>query len=587
MSCFEGGIFPDIFHPLSRVKRELSVSTFRVLLPIFSFLVFFVPGYVAAFSLGEFQVLSKPDQPFHAAIPVELDRSEEIISVEMGAVSDYSLLNLPRSSVVGTLTPKIQREGQQIFIQLKSAFPVQVEDYYILLRVSSNKHTYFPFFRVYTPRVVVAKNSDDSSEDSSENVPVEDDSEPTPRILDTPSDSETNRAPIQPPIVQQEQNVQDTLVASLEDSPALEEEVIPSVGLTGGDSLDSYGPVREGETLTQIARLVRKKTSVTVFQAMQAILERNSNHFIRSNMNGLMAGSVLIIPPREEMLQIDNLKARTMRLQQAREWRVFMASKRGSKPSSVATPVRREPTPPQREPTPPQEEEFVVNQEEERVVKRVASVSVSTPSKSVEREVKDENGSLKAILSQLQVITTVLERNQHNQEQVAQRVTNLEQARKTWDLMAGRVATLEKRQDQLSDRLVDKPTPSLVPEPSPTLPIVDESHSSWLPPSWPAWGGFAVAGFALFLSLLLIGLGRFWSRSDRQKTLDELLSSLAKKDPDVLRKALEDTEPVYEHTFEPKVQSVKLEGGLLGIKKESISDTLSEKASKLRSMTDL
>lgn len=69
----------------------------------------------------------------------------------------------------------------------------------------------------------------------------------------------------------------------------------PTAPITTGEGL-SYGPVRRGETLWNIAQRTRPGPEVSMQQMMQAIYQANPQAFARANMDMLMAGATLRIP---------------------------------------------------------------------------------------------------------------------------------------------------------------------------------------------------------------------------------------------------------------------------------------------------
>jgi FimV-like protein len=108
-------------------------------------------------------------------------------------------------------------------------------------------------------------------------------------------------------------------------------------------SADSYGPVQRGETLWPIAQRL-KPAGITTRQMAMALLRANPQAFIDGNINKLRAGSVLALPDRDFIEQLDADEAR----------RQFTAATR-TRQAAVATSPRTETIapPPQPEPTPP------------------------------------------------------------------------------------------------------------------------------------------------------------------------------------------------------------------------------------------
>jgi pilus assembly protein FimV len=66
---------------------------------------------------------------------------------------------------------------------------------------------------------------------------------------------------------------------------------------------DVYGPVRGGETLSQIAQRTRPSSGVSTHQMTQALFRHNPQAFINGNINLLRKGARLAIPSREQIRQ--------------------------------------------------------------------------------------------------------------------------------------------------------------------------------------------------------------------------------------------------------------------------------------------
>ena len=76
-----------------------------------------------------------------------------------------------------------------------------------------------------------------------------------------------------------------------------------------GLSNNRYGPIRSSETLWEVALKTRPEQSITVQQMMMALLEENSDAFIRRNINGLKAGYTLDIPSVEQIKNLTTKQA--------------------------------------------------------------------------------------------------------------------------------------------------------------------------------------------------------------------------------------------------------------------------------------
>ncbi|MBF0401688.1 MAG: hypothetical protein HQL90_13095 [Magnetococcales bacterium] len=422
-----------------------------------------LPQTAEAFVLGELQRLSKAGEPFRATAPITVEPGEKIVTVDMGGDPDYQLLNLSRKAVVNDITVKLQEENDHLQVALHSGKPIQEQDFHILLRVSSNHHTYFPFFHVQ-PLAQASNNQ-------------------TPAPSPQPATS--------PP---------EPLREAPKTAPAAAKKL-------------TYGPVRPREGLRGIAYHFLKENDLTITQMEVAIWQRNPKHFIRNNMNGLKTGGLLVIPSPEEVARLGRQLAETTSEAHAAEWKkppkmrlaampmlpipeavvaaqepvkeaqpprtaqpvvqessleplhasIQEPAKESVKP--VAEPVKepvKKPEKPVAEPAKPvaeavkDAEKPVAEPAKEpnkepagELAKKEKADSAPEPTKTDDAEtpreqVKVESGALKAILVQLQVITRVLENHHDRQEQLEKRVANLEKNQEQRDQLEKRVSMLER-----------------------------------------------------------------------------------------------------------------------------------------------
>ncbi len=69
----------------------------------------------------------------------------------------------------------------------------------------------------------------------------------------------------------------------------------------GSEGVNEYGPIKRGETLSQITKQLKLADGVSAEQAMLALLKSNKSAFFGNNVNNLKAGKVLTIPSRSEI----------------------------------------------------------------------------------------------------------------------------------------------------------------------------------------------------------------------------------------------------------------------------------------------
>ncbi|MBF0184224.1 MAG: hypothetical protein HQM06_07535 [Magnetococcales bacterium] len=369
-----------------------------------------IPQQAVAFALGELQIQSRLGQPLQAVAPIALDPGEEIVAVNMGGNSDYLTLNLPRKAVVNQISAELSEQGGRLLVSLRSSAPIREADFYLVLRLSSNHHTYFPFLRV---RPGAAEN----------------------QAAVTPA-----KGAQVPPPKQNERSEESSKAASKEGQEK------------------TYGPVRAKEGLRDVARRFAKGTPFTVQQVEVAIWRRNGQHFTRNNMNGLKAGVKLLIPSHEEIARISKKEAKEIRISQAAEWKktakeraassasppVAVAPQQPSSPEKVNLPVVQAETADKPAAPRPAAKEPVASKETAKPTVASAEPKTEPGKESGSEQIKVESGTLKAILVQLQTITRVLENHHERQEQLEKRVTVLEKNQEHREQLEKRVTALER-----------------------------------------------------------------------------------------------------------------------------------------------
>ena len=82
-----------------------------------------------------------------------------------------------------------------------------------------------------------------------------------------------------------------------------------------------YGPVKQGETLSKIARRLDLPSGYSLDQAMLALLRANPDAFLGDDINRLKRGSVLRVPERGELGSVSADEAALVVREQMQHWR--------------------------------------------------------------------------------------------------------------------------------------------------------------------------------------------------------------------------------------------------------------------------
>jgi pilus assembly protein FimV len=106
---------------------------------------------------------------------------------------------------------------------------------------------------------------------------------------------------------------------------------VSSSSSTSSFNGDTYGPVKSGDTLNQIAQTV-KSDSVSLEQMLVALYRENKSAFIGNNMNQLKSGQILRVPPADQVERISRPDAKREISAQVNDWKSY----RGQVASAVA-----------------------------------------------------------------------------------------------------------------------------------------------------------------------------------------------------------------------------------------------------------
>jgi len=237
------------------------------------------PGWVQALGLGDITLHSYLNQPLNAEIPVISDNATDLQSLKVGLASpqDFQRLGVDYGDSLRQLRFALVRKGGHAFVKVTSEgdFREPFADFVLEVYWENGR-----LLRQYTLLV-----------DPPVMVPGK------PAMTQGPAVSAAAPAPAPAPVARTGQAAMATASAP-----------------------GTY-PIQRNDTLWRIANRVRPDESVTVDQAMIALLKANSDAFIGNNINRLKAGYVLQVPDRAAMTSISAAEARAEVRQQSRAWR--------------------------------------------------------------------------------------------------------------------------------------------------------------------------------------------------------------------------------------------------------------------------
>jgi len=97
-----------------------------------------------------------------------------------------------------------------------------------------------------------------------------------------------------------------------------------------------YGPIKAGESLSQIAGQLDAARGLSIEQSMIALLRANPDAFIGGNINQLKQGAVLRVPATAAMAELDAQQATALVRGQVRQWRQAQQAPLPASPAAAA-----------------------------------------------------------------------------------------------------------------------------------------------------------------------------------------------------------------------------------------------------------
>ncbi len=173
-----------------------------------------------------------------------------------------------------------------------------------------------------------------------------------PILLDPPGFSEARVAPpvatvagVKPPVATTEPAASaPASSAPSASAPAVSAPVgsvasgTPSAKAESGNSGDTYGPVKRGDTLSKIAQEMKTDT-VSLEQMLVALYRENQSAFIGNNMNRLRTGQILKVPSAADVAAIAETDARKEIKLQVADWKQYRDQVAGSAAATTPAPV--------------------------------------------------------------------------------------------------------------------------------------------------------------------------------------------------------------------------------------------------------
>ncbi|HET8941818.1 MAG TPA: FimV/HubP family polar landmark protein [Rudaea sp.] len=278
-------------------------------------------GNAFALGLGSIQLHSKLDQPLNADIPVLSATPAEVNVLKVGLASaeDFQRVGLSRARVGIPLEFSVSTDSSgQPVIKVTTKEIVREPFLDFLVEVNWPNGKVLREYTVLLDPPVMAPALRGSAATVS---PAHEAAPAHPQHLDQAPHAKPKPIAATPPHP----------VAHAQTPPAKVQHAASPHAASGGQ----YGPVAQGETLSEIARATRPDESTNLNKVMLAMLKANPNAFFNDNINALKRGAILRIPSADEIEATGSaLQAAAQVREQNQAW---SASAPVSRPTLIAT----------------------------------------------------------------------------------------------------------------------------------------------------------------------------------------------------------------------------------------------------------
>lgn len=250
-----------------------------------------------ALGLGTIQVKSGLNQPLDAEIPVLTESAAEATELTVGLASaaDFERVGLNRARLTVPLEMAVttNARGQTVIkVTTKDAVREPLIDFLIVANWTKGK-----VLREYTilldppitappARGSTATVAPVAEKPAAAAQPLAEPKAPPPKPARPEPKPPVAAAPQKPP------------KAAPPPAPAPTPAPKPAAQATAGND---YGPVAEGETLSEIARATRPDEKTNINQMMLALLKANPKAFYQDNINALKRGAILRMPTSDDI----------------------------------------------------------------------------------------------------------------------------------------------------------------------------------------------------------------------------------------------------------------------------------------------
>lgn len=295
-----------------------------------------VSAVAHAAGLGRINVTSALGQPFKAEVELVASKNElPSLAVRMASPEAFARSGLTYTPALADVKVSIEKRGDgEPYVQLTSTTAIEEPFIDLMLELSwASGRITRQFTALLDPPHIIAERERQKAEEAKVRAAPstpEPEAEPMP-APEAPADQVAAPAEQATPTEPSDAAAQSATTTSAEPASAPVETIggtaptmlEPGSALSSmASSADAYGPVKNGDTLSKIAR-AHKPSEVSLEQMLVLLYRANPDAFAGQNMNRLKTGRILQLPAPGDYASISATEARREVLAQARDWNAY------------------------------------------------------------------------------------------------------------------------------------------------------------------------------------------------------------------------------------------------------------------------
>lgn len=268
--------------------------------------------------LGDARVESFIGQPLEMRIALLTAPTDDLesVSARLASAEDFALIGASRAAISGALRFTVLEgdDDTSASILVTSRQPMNDPVLRLVVEVNWSSGRMLREYTVFLdpPTVPSRAPAPVTSARGMRAVPPAQTEAPE---IDRTADTADTAAPAPAPAPAESREAPQPATTAAESQPGADQDPSERPG-------ESYGPVRNGETLWRVAASYVGQSAMDMNQVMLAIQRRNPQAFVNDNINLLMRGATLDMPTAEEIETVTRQRARELVAQQEAAFRM-------------------------------------------------------------------------------------------------------------------------------------------------------------------------------------------------------------------------------------------------------------------------